>query len=1157
MPRIFDNIEIELLSTLRQTLAISAHADFCVGYFNLRGWRTVDDLVEKWSGGVDQQCRLLIGMQRLPQDELRTAYSLIPQEDQMSNQTVIRLKRRLAEEFRTQLTIGSPTDSDEAGLRKLSGQLKSGKVVVKLHLRHTLHAKLYLCFRPDPNNPITGFVGSSNLTLSGLSKQGELNVDVLDHDAVQKLARWFNDRWDDRWCVDITKELIQAIDESWARPECPPPYQIYIKMAYHLAEEARAGLSEFNIPADMRGVLLEFQAAAVRIAARHLEKRGGVILGDVVGLGKTLMATALARVFQDPPHSLEALILCPKNLVSMWEYYAHRYRLIAKVVSVTQAQSVLPDLRRYRIVIIDESHNLRNREGKRWAVIRDYISRNASKCILLSATPYNKVYLDLANQLRLFLDSEDVVGIRPEAYLKWQCEGRADEFTRRHQCPLNCLAAFEKSTYPDDWRELMRLFMVRRTRSFVERNYAFTECPDCHAVLQATHECCPSCSRPKAVTDRRFLVLEGGARFHFPKRKPKALHFRIRDNNPDDQYAKLYSNTVVDTVRLLHLPRYGLANYIKPSLDVPPTEREAAIMQDLSRAGKRLIGFCRTNLFKRLESSGHSFLLSIRRHILRNFIYLHAIKYKLPLPIGTQDAALFDTQANDSENGNGQQCAAELHAQTHEDFATLAEEGYDMLRKEHAGDFEWLRPDIFVDDLSEHLTHDVERLFSILNLSGIWDPSKDEKLAVLMKLLTQKHPEEKILLFSQFADTIDYLREQFEVRGLQKYAAVTGDTEDPSAVACLFSPESNKVRDQVSPSDELRVIITTDVLSEGQNLQDAAIVVNFDMPWAIIRLIQRAGRVDRIGQKSEEVLCYSFMPAEGVERVIRLRERIRQRLHENAEVVGTDETFFEDEKHDDLVRDLFTEKSGILDDPDDEDVDLSSLAYQIWKNACDIDPTLKKTIPDMANVVYSTKAAEVPNSGAGVPPVLARAAGTATPLALRSGVMVYVRTTDGNDALAWVDEKGRTVTESQHEILRAAACGPSTPILPRLSTHHTLVQQAVAGIQTEYSTGGGQLGKPASARRRVYERLKDYASLVKDSLFDIKPLHQTIDAIYASPLTEAARDLLNREMKNGASNEKLSELVISLHEEDRLCVPQDDVEAREPKIICSMGIRKD
>jgi hypothetical protein len=1155
MPRIFDNISLDLLPALRETLEISQRSDFCVGYFNLRGWKAIDSVIEKWAGGAGQQCRLLVGMQRLPQDELREAYSLLPHDEPISNQVVIRLKRRLAEEFRAQLTLGAPTDEDEAGLRRLSAQLKSGKVVVKLHLRHTLHAKLYLCFRADPNNPITGFLGSSNLTLSGLSKQGELNVDILDHDATLKLEQWFKDRWGDRWCIEITQELIQVIDESWARAECPPPYHIYVKMAYHLAEEARAGLSEFNIPADLRGGLLEFQSAAVRIAARHLERRGGVILGDVVGLGKTIMATALARMFQDPPRSLETLILCPKNLVGMWEDYAHRYRLIAKVVPMTQVQNILPNLRIYRVVIIDESHNLRNREGRRWSVVRDYISRNSSKCILLSATPYNKTYLDLANQLRLFLAPEDIVPIRPEEYLRNDCDGKPDEFTRRHQCPLNCLSAFEKSEHADDWRELMRLFMVRRTRSFVERNYAFTECPQCHSTVKATQEACPTCGQGKTPGDRRFLLLEGGTRFHFPKRQPKALHFRIREKHPDDTYAKLYSSFVVDTVRMLHLPRYGLANYLEASTVLSPSSPEAEIVKNLSRAGKRLIGFCRTNLFKRLESSGHSFLLSVRRHILRNFIYLHALERGLPLPVGTQDSSLFDTRCDDHDSdttlfGSDETpplVPTEITAQSLGDFAQAAAAGYTLLQSEHSRNFDWLRPTLFMEELANHLRKDAERLFSILQLAGDWNPSTDEKLAELEKLITRKHPAEKILIFSQFADTVSYLNEQLRARKLAAFAAVTGDTEDPSLFARRFSPVSNKVRDAISAADELRILVATDVLSEGQNLQDAAIVVNYDLPWAIIRLIQRAGRVDRIGQKSGEILCYSFLPADGVERVIRLRSRVRQRLQENAEVVGTDETFFEDEKHDDLLRDLFTEKSGILDDPEDNEVDLASLAYQIWKNACDMDPSLRKTIPELAPVVFSTKAlADVPTRAAG--------AGGAKP---SSGVMVYVRTSDGNDALAWVDEQGRTVTESQHDILRAAACEPGTPTLPRLGAHHPLVQQAVTGIQKEHSPTGGQLGKPASARRRVYERLKEYATEVKNTLFDIKPLHQAIDAIYETPLTEAARDLLNREMKSGVDTAKLVDLVLSLHEEDRLCVPQDDGIAREPKIICSLGIRKD
>jgi len=120
---------------------------------------------------------------------------------------------------------------------------------------------------------------------------------VLDHDAANKLAGWFEARWNDRWCIDISNELAGIIEESWAREALIPPYYIYIKMAYHLAEEARSGLLEFRIPRDFGNKLFAYQTAAVKIAAHHLNKRGGVIIGDVVGLGKTLMATALARIF--------------------------------------------------------------------------------------------------------------------------------------------------------------------------------------------------------------------------------------------------------------------------------------------------------------------------------------------------------------------------------------------------------------------------------------------------------------------------------------------------------------------------------------------------------------------------------------------------------------------------------------------------------------------------------------------------------------------------------------------------------------------------------------------------------------------------------------------------------------------------------------------
>lgn len=1123
MPRIFDNIEHSLLPALRQTLELADHAAFCAGYFNLRGWRAIDDLIERWSGGAGQQCRLLIGMQRLPQDELRAAFSVTGGQDLLDNQTALRLKKKLAEEFRVQLTFGVPNNADEAGLRRLAAQINAGKLAVRLFLRHPLHAKLYLLFRGDPINPIVGYLGSSNLTLSGLSNQGELNVDVLDHDAATKLAKWFEDRWNDRWCVDISAELVQAITESWAREVPLPPYHIYVKMAYHLAQEARAGLSEFRIPPEFGQRLFDYQVAAVKIAAHHLNKRGGVLIGDVVGLGKTLMATALAKIFQDD-HFTETLIICPKNLVKMWDDYVAEYRLLAKVLSVTQAARELPNLRRYRIVLIDESQNLRNREGKRYRAIQEYIQENESKCILLSATPYNKTYVDLSNQLRLFVPDDKELGIRPERLLRDLGE---TEFIRRHQCSVRSLAAFEKSGYADDWRELMRLYMVRRTRSFIQDNYATLD----------------------SATARKFLTFEDGTRSYFPERVPKTVKFKIDERNPADQYARFYAVDVVTAINALSLPRYGLANYVAATPHKPPTPAEAKQLADLSRAGKRLMGFCRTNLFKRLESSGEAFQQSIERHILRNYIFLHAIEKGLPLPIGTQDSGLLDA-GNYDEDVDDESAGAELFDEndgteskpsknrflrTDADFKKRAIEVYEHYTTQFRSRFKWLRPDLFVPSLGKDLGADASSLSNVLLRCGDWKPETDAKLEALFDLVAKHHPDDKVIIFTQFADTVRYLETQLRARGLKRLAGVTGGDENPTGYAWRFSPVSNQKRDQIPPEQELRVLIATDVLSEGQNLQDAAIVVNFDLPWAIIRLIQRAGRVDRIGQKSEKILCYSFLPADGVENLIRLRARVRQRLHENAEVVGTDEAFFEDERERQSLLDLYHEKAGILEGDAETEVDLASYAYQIWKNAVDRFPELQKTIPDLPPVVYSTRAHRATD---GKP----------------HGVLVYLRTAQGNDALAWVDLDGKNVTESQFEILKAAECAPTTPASARQENHHDLVRKGVEFIAAEEKSVGGQLGRPSGARFRTYERLKRYAEQVRGTLFETPQLAKAIEEIYRFPLRQSATDTLNRQLRAGIADDKLAELVMALRDDDRLCIVHEEEQSGEPQIICSLGL---
>lgn len=268
----------------------------------------------------------------------------------------------------------------------------------------------------------------------------------------------------------------------------------------------------------------------------------------------------------------------------MWQEYVDKYRLYAEVLPISQVQTQLPELRRYRVVLIDESHNLRNREGKRYRAIAEYIATNESKCILLSATPYNQTYLDLSSQLRLFVPEDQDLGFRPEALIN-QLGGTSQgelEFIRRHQCSVRSLAAFEKSEYSGDWRELMKHYMIRRTRSFIKENYAHSD-----------------------QAGRKYLELADGRRSYFSDRIPRTIKFTLA---PTDPYSQLYSEAIVDVINQLHLPRYGLGNYIATKQTC--TEAEQRQLNALFRGGRRLMGFSRTNLFKRLESSGVAFIQS-------------------------------------------------------------------------------------------------------------------------------------------------------------------------------------------------------------------------------------------------------------------------------------------------------------------------------------------------------------------------------------------------------------------------------------------------------------------------------------------------------------------------------------------------------------------
>lgn len=1124
MARIYDNIESKFAEGLQGIVTNVGvkRVDFCVGYFNLRGWGLVVDQVDMLTGDyvyegdkrLFRKCRLLIGMHRPAEELIRQLYTEQPLPDA---NYVSQCRLEVARNFRRQLQLGIPTKQDEFTLRRLSEQMKDEKVCVKLYLREPLHAKLYLAYRPDDNfNKIQAIMGSSNLTYSGLTRQGELNAEFGDSDSAEKLARWFDDRWEDKFCLDITKELIDIIDNSWAGKREIPPYYIYLKTAYHLSEEARSGIKEFTIPAEFKNALFEFQQTAVKIAARHLnnDKRGGAMIGDVVGLGKTITACAIAKMYENTFGS-NTLIICPANLQDMWAKYRKQYDLKADIMSMAKPIDV-DNARYYKLIIIDESHNLRNSQGMRYRNMRDLIQKQDCKVLLLTATPYNKQYKDLSSQLRLFIDDETDLGIRPEAYIREL--GGERKFAEKHEDFIRSIKAFERSDCQEDWQELMKLFLIRRTRTFIKDNYAKTD----------------------PTNGRKYLEFKNGHKSYFPDRIPKAVKFKTVDG---DQYSRLYSEQMIGLMENLKLPRYGLIHYLDEKKAEAASKYENDLIANLSRAGERMMGFCKSTFFKRIDSSGFSFLITLFRHILRNAVYIYAIDNKLKLPISDEntfpenfidDADINDIFTNDDEND--EYSSGDNLIMVPNDmriYIDKAKEYYNGLIGKN--NVQWIDSKYFKRTLKQQLKKDCEQLIAMINLCDAWNPQTDQKLNELENLLSDKHKEDKVVVFTQYSDTANYVYYQLKKRGFKHIEKVTGSTKNPTDVVDRFSPISNKA--DVSTENELRVLIATDVLSEGQNLQDSHVIVNYDLPWAIIRLIQRAGRVDRIDQSSEQIYCYSFFPADKVENIIRLRTRLNDRINENAGIVGSDEVFFEGNEQN--LRDMYNEKSGSLDeDEDDVDVDLGSQAFQIWKNATDANPDLKRIIPEIPNIAYSTKK---------------------TNSVIEDGVITYARTYNDFDVLTWYNAKGDIVSQSQKRILQAMACSISEPCLPAQENHFSLVEKAVKGIKNENTNVGGILGSRFSTKRKVYELLNHYYEQPLNIFYTQEKkelLKFAIDQIYNYPLLENSKFILGRMMRTGNTHDDIVDTVIEMFENANLCrIDEDKIKHKDPVIICSMGLK--
>lgn len=1133
MAEIYDNLgylpqeegrSVKLADALHRTMEYYDRLDIATGYMNLSAWdEFADEIGQAPFEPGTPVARILLGMvprsiteqmHREAQAEMRgESVSSVPKNDERAG-----YRDELVQHLRGQLMAGGTSSSRRQALLTLKEHLESGRVQMKVYTKQALHGKTYVAHTPKERNPypVVGFVGSSNFTRPGLHTNLELNVELTDSDHAAKLKNWFEKLWRERTSFDITREIIDLIDQSWVEPA--DPYDVYMKVCYELSEDARFGEQEYALSPRLEHMLMDYQKSAAHTLARRLMRRGGTMLGDVVGLGKTLTAIAVASMLQNE-ENMRVLVLCPKNLEQMWDKHLSEYDVVGKVVRYSMAAAELPDLARYQLVICDESHNLRNENTQVWRAIKEYVSRNESRVLLLTATPFNLSFSDVKAQLALYLDEDADLGIIPEAGLK--------EYPRKFdklEGNLSTLRAFEISEEPEDWRTLMSDHLVRRTRAYTKR--------------QAPTEMWTS---PDGLVtkERSYLELSTG-KFYYPDwvSQPVSHSFKA-----DDPARFMEDDQTLDDLRDLRLPRYDISGYDNPSAYHSPEDR--AIIEAARSGRGNVRGFVLSGLYKRLSSSGYSFIQSLTRQLIRNELWIYAIDHQLSVPTGSfsdDQLGLEGSDAADFESVDGLQV---------QDLGGNLEQMYESLVQSAPAQTRWVSSKVFTSRLRDDLQHDSELIKAMLRRFGTWQVETDSKLHALRDLIEQKHAKDKVLVFTEYKDTAYYIAEGLRKLGVGNVEAVAGDTDDPASYARRFSPVSNRVpTEQASDAEapalngpELRVLVATDVLSEGQNLQDAHVVVNYDLPWAIIRLIQRAGRVDRVGQVHHEVNVY-LISHQTVERTLKLRSRIRERLESAAKAFGADQAFFTDMSSDDAAaRTLEDFYSGNLDssEPDEEGIDAVSEAAERWADFAKKYPEDAERIMKMQDKRLATRAL--------------RGESAVHPADDNALMVSYVRTNSEIDLFAVRSYDPDTDSTKESMVPPAKALGLfyaeySTPSQETDPKDYDLQQKLTQYVLRQEGTTHGNL---RGVRRQVFRRFYGADSTASLDTLELQERERKVlDKLYHYPLRRQAESELRRMLRRKADNRSLLDALLRMQQDDELLVKESDMQMA--RVVCSLAI---
>ena len=724
-------------------------------------------------------------------------------------------------------------------MRRLVKALQAGNMQVRRYEQSFLHAKAYIV-TPANDDFYVGsrgvIAGSSNMTASGLSRNLELNLGKYDLPTVKKARSWFDQLWDE--AVDF--DLASLFEDVF---EIRTPFQIFLRVLWELYGDD----IEADPEASDRLTLTIFQKHGAARARRIIDKIGGVIVADEVGLGKTYIAGEILSGYQQ--RRQRALLICPAALRdTTWDAFIHKYKIFLESVSFEELgldnqlhdekrrpradrENLKQKIDQYQLVIIDEAHNYRNPDSPyRAGALRAFLSGPRKDVLMLTATPVNNSLWDLYHLTRFFLKQDACLADKGIVSIH-------DRF--RHAMRIN-----PTNLSPDVLYPIVDATTVKRTRHFIKKHYRDEQIEAPDGTMQTI-----VFPEPEAIS----------VRYSLDSLKQGLFDLIERYLDPDDKDC-------------IQFARYKTRTYLK------------APDPDAARVADAVTGLLLSGLLKRFESSTGAFRISIERLIKQHKEFLRALQ---------KGFVIFSTFFDD-----------ELDTSSVDDD-TFEEILADSEHRADAADYDAAK-------LQEEVAADLEKLEEILGLIANIKQGDDPKIQALISELEKIHRQardgasekeerdnRKVLVFTFFADSARWIHEHLAkaVRSNPKLKGYKGRTaivagkshadaeEDKATAAASFAPDTAG-RSGSKKQDKIDILVSTDVLAEGFNLQQARHIINYDMPWNPMRLVQRHGRIDRIGSPHPRVFMRTIFPDDRLDRLLNLEERIASKIAMAAASVG-------------------------------------------------------------------------------------------------------------------------------------------------------------------------------------------------------------------------------------------------------------------------------